>query len=409
MNERRTSNGRSSAALALSLGLVWSANACQPKSSPEAEGGAPRASAEPRAVELAPVMQTSLERRLEIAGTLEADERVIVGAKVEGRLASLRVDIGSRVEPGQIIAQVETRDYQLAVEQAEASLAQARAELGLERNQTIAELDVESTALVRQARATRDEATTNLARARALAREGLTTGSALDAAEAAAVRAETSLQAALEQVRIRKAAVQQRAAALRAAQQRLADTELKAPIGGVVQARLSNVGAFLSAGAAVVEIVRVDPLRLRIAVPERDAPKVQQGQAVSVRMDGDERPYGGRIVRIAPALESASRTLLVEAEVQNPGALRPGNFVRAEIATGARPALTIPKSALVVFAGTTKVVLVEKGSAVERTITVGDSAGDRIEVVSGLKAGDAVVAAPGSLQQGHAVRVKGRR
>jgi RND family efflux transporter MFP subunit len=411
MHERLASSLRKSAALVLLLSHARVLAGCESRQHPRPEDrpGAPAGSASSRLVELALASEMPIERRLQIAGTLEPDERVIVSAKVSGRLASLAVDIASQVEPGQVIAQIETRDYQLEVEQARASLAQARAELGLDEGETTAELDVDNTAIVREARATRDEAATNLARARSLAKEGLATGSALDAAEASAVRAETSLQAAREQVRIRKAAVHQRAAVLRAAQQKLADAELRAPIHGIVQARLTSVGSYLAQGAPVVEIVRIDPLRLRIAVPERDAPSVRQGQPVSVRLEGDPRSYGGKVTRLSPALDTASRTLLVEADIVNPGNLRPGNFVRAEIAIGARPALTIPKRAVVVFAGLNKVVLVEGGQAVERTVAIGDSAGDRVEVLSGLKAGEAVVVAPGSLTQGQPVRVKGAR
>jgi RND family efflux transporter MFP subunit len=411
MHERLASSLRKSAALVALLAHALVLPGCESRQRPRPEDrpATPAGSASSRLVELALASDMPIERRLQIAGTLEPDERVIVSAKVTGRLASLAVDIASRVEPGQVIAEIEPRDYQLEVEQARASLAQARAELGLEADETTAELDVDNTAIVREARATRDEAATNLARARSLAKEGLATGSALDAAEASAVRAETSLQAAREQVRIRKASVHQRAAGLRAAQQKLADAELRAPIHGIVQARLTSVGSYLAAGAPVVEIVRIDPLRLRIAVPERDAPSVHEGQPVSVQLEGDQRTYGGKVTRLSPALDTGSRTLLVEADIANPGNLRPGNFVRAEIAIGARPALTIPKRAVVVFAGLTKVVLVERGEAVERTVVLGDSAGDRVEVLSGLKAGEAVVVAPGSLQQGQRVRVKDAR
>jgi len=409
MHERFASVLRQSAAfvsVAASLFL-----GCESRTNPRAEdrSAAGVGSAQPKLVELAAATEVPLGRTLEIAGTLDPDERVIVGAKVSGRLASISVDIASRVEPGQAIAQIETRDYQLEVDQARAGLNQARAELGLEPNEKTTELDIDNTAIVREARATRDEAATNLARARALAKEGLTTGSALDSAEATAVRAETSLQAAVEQVRIRKAGVRQREAVLSASQQKLEDALVRSPIQGTVQTRYGSVGAYLAAGTPIVEIVRTDPLRLRIAVPERDASSVREGQVVNVRVEGDDKKYAGRVTRLAPALDTASRTLLVEADIPNPGGLRPGNFVRAEIATGSRPALTIPKSAVVVFAGISKVVLVDKGKAVERNIEVGDTAGDRVEVVSGLKAGEAVVVVPGSLQQGQPVRVKGAR
>jgi HlyD family secretion protein len=355
-------------------------------------------------VRLVPASELGIERTVSISGTLDADERVTLSAKVPGRLASISVDMASAVQEGQALAELERVDYQLKVEQAAAALAQVRAELGLPPQAKDDDVDVENTALVRQARATHDEAQAHLARARALVKEGLMTAMELDTAEAAAVRAETGLQSAREQVGLRRASIRQRRSELRLAQQQMADTVIRSPINGVVQIRHASAGAYLAAGAPVLEIVRINPLRLRVAIPEREAASVRAGQLVRVQLEGDGAAHTGKVARLAPAIERQSRSLLVEADIENPGTLRPGSFVNANIVIGTTPALSVPASAVVQFAGLHKVLTVAGGKAVEKRVTLGKRAGDRVEIESGLKKGESVVVRPGSLQHGQPVR-----
>ncbi|HYO92865.1 MAG TPA: efflux RND transporter periplasmic adaptor subunit [Polyangiaceae bacterium] len=376
------------------------------RATPTPEARAALRGGEPRDVTLEKVTELPLEQTIDISGTLAPDEEVTLAVKVPGRLASIKVDLASPVQRGQVVAQIEATDYQLRIEQVTASLAQARAQLGLDPATPLSELDVEATALVRQARATLTEAQANLVRARSLAKEGLTTGMELDAAEAVAVRAETTVQSAIEEVRIRRAAVRQRESELALARQQLADTLLRSPTDGVVQERLANVGEFFAAGAPIVKIVRVDPLRLRVAIPEREAQPVVAGQPVHVHVEGDPNTYSGVVARVAPSLDLASRSLLIEADIRNPGTLRPGSFARSSIVVGSKPVPTVPRSAIVTFAGLQKVLTVDNGKAVERTVTTGKVAGARVEILSGIKLGEAVVVRPGSLQQGQPVRIK---
>lgn len=371
----------------------------------ESGGKADKAAPDAKEVTLAPVTELVVEQTIDISGTLDADEQVTVGAKLPGRVASIAVDLASPVQRDQVIAQLETRDYELRIEQAAAALAQSRAQLGLPQDGPDTELDVESTAIVREALATLKEAQANQIRARNLAQEGLMSGMDRDAAEAAAVRAETAVQSAREEVRIRQATVRQRRSELRMARQQLADAVVRSPIDGVVQARRASVGQYLAAGAPVVEIVRIDPLRLRVAIPETDAAGVRAGQQVRVTVPGDSAVYAGTVARLAPALDQQSRTLLVESDIKNPGHLRPGSLVSAQIVVNSKPAPSVPASAIVRFAGLTKVITVENGKAKEKQVATGRAAGDRIEIVSGLAAGESVVAKPGSLQQGQPVRV----
>ncbi|WP_437562402.1 efflux RND transporter periplasmic adaptor subunit [Sorangium sp. So ce542] len=380
--------------------------ACDKKAAPQPEG-AKGAKTAPSAKEvtLAPVTEMVVEQTIDISGTLDADEQVTVGAKVPGRLGSIAVDLASPVAKNQVIAQLETRDYELRIEQAAAALAQSRAQLGLPQDGPDDELDVEGVAIVREALATFKEAQANQVRARSLAKEGLMSGMDLDAAEAAAVRAETAVQSAREEVRIRKAAVRQRRSELSMARQQLADAVVRSPIDGVVQVRRASVGQFLAAGAPIADIVRIDPLRLRVAIPETEAAGVRAGQQVRVTVPGDSAVYGGTVARLAPAIDPQSRTLLVESDIKNPGHLRPGSLVTAQIVVTSKPAPSVPATAIVRFAGLAKVITVEDGKAKEKQVVTGKTAGDRVEIVSGLAAGESVVARPGSLQQGQPVRV----
>jgi multidrug efflux pump subunit AcrA (membrane-fusion protein) len=351
------------------------------------------------------VEENSIEHLIETSGSLAAYEQVRVAVKVPGRLASVAVDLSSVVKEGDILAQIETTDYQLQIDQAAAAVSQARAQLGLTPDTTSDEIDVEATAMVRQAQATLAEAQAAVARARNLSQEGLATGSDLDAAEATFLRAQSAVQSAREEVRLRQASLRQRHSELRLARQRLSDTVLRAPIDGVVQQRLASTGEFVTVGTPVVEIVRIDVLRLKLVIPERDASQIREGQSVQVTVDGDTQSYTGKIARLAPALDPQNRTLLVEADIENPGTLRPGVLARARVVTGSSPAPTVPSSAIVAFAGVEKVLTVEEGKAVEKRVKTGKRVGDRTEIVSGIELGAQVVQNPGSLQHGQPVNV----
>jgi RND family efflux transporter MFP subunit len=392
---------RSDAVLAGSLLLaVLVGSACE-RSKPERE----KVGASARDVRLVPVEPRTLDRVIEITGTLAADEQASVAVKVAGKIASVSIDLSSKVAQGDPIAQIDPTDYRLRVEQVAASVSQARVQLGLPPEGKDDTVDIDATAVVRQAAATLEEAKTSRARAESLARDGLATGAERDAAEATFLRAETTVQSAREEVRLRLAALRQRRSELRLAEQALADTLVRAPIAGVVQTRRVDTGEYVAAGAPVADIVRIDPLRLKLVVPEREAQSIVAGQVVTVVVDGDPKRYSGLVARLSPSLDQQNRTLLVEADIKNPGNLRPGMLARAEIVVGSKPSALVPSSAIVSFAGVDKVIVVDAGKAVEKKVTTGKRIGDRTEILFGIKLGDRVVAVPGSLQQGQLVRV----
>lgn len=368
----------------------------------------PKAAAPPpRAVRVVPAAQVRLPRIMAVAGTLAAEDQIVLSLKVTGRLAELAVDLGSRVRRGEIIARLDPTDFRLRLEQAEAALQQARVRLGLPPGVSDDSVDAERTAVVRQARAVLDEARLTRERMGRLWEQQLVARAQLDAAVAAEQVAEGRYQDALEEVRNRQAVLAQRRSELELARQQLADTVLAAPADGMIRERRAAAGEYLAAGTSVATLVRVHPLRLVLAVPERAAPGIRVGQEVRVMVEGDANTYSGRVARLSPSIQEQNRTLAVEAEVPNErGALRPGSFAKAEIVVGAdQSAVFVPASSIVVFAGIEKVLTVRDGRAVERRVTTGRREGDRVEIVEGLAAGEPVVVEPGNLVGGQPVTV----
>jgi RND family efflux transporter MFP subunit len=359
----------------------------------------------PRPVQVAVAARAPLPDVVAVSGTLAAQDEVVLGTKVAGRLVELPVDLGSVVRRGQVLARLAPADFELRVRQADAALEQARARLGLRPGDVGDTVDPEQTAVVRQAKARLVEATARRSRAQALFEEQLLPQADLDAAEAVYQVAESQYQDAHDEALNRHGVLAQRRSELDLARQQLVDSVLVAPFAGAVRERHATAGQYVAAGQPVVTLVRTHPLRLRLAVPERAAARVRVGQAVRVILEGDPRAYGGRVARVSPAIDEGDRTLKVEAEVPNDdGALRAGAFVDAEIVTAAdRPVVMAPAAALVSFAGIEKVLTVEEGKAVEKRVRTGRRAGDKVEIVEGLEGGELVIVVPGNLVGGQPV------
>ncbi len=372
------------------------------------EAGAPGPESLPvRNVRVAHATTETLARTVAVAGTLAADEQAQVGFKIAGRLASVNVDLGDRVGRGQVIARLVPTDFELRVAQAQNLMDQARAGLGLTAGAPNAVVPPEQTAGVKQAAATLTQARLTRDRMANLFEQQLIPQQDLDTAVANFGVAEARYQQAVEDARGRQAVLGQRISELEIARQQLADSALKAPFDGMIQERLVSPGDYVAAGNPAVVLVRVHPLRLRLSVPERESASVRTGQTVRVSVAGDPASYAGRVARISPAISEENRTLQIEAEVPNPDArLRPGSFAQAEIVTqSSEPAVVVPAAAIVRFAGIEKVMGVEEGKAVEKRVRTGRHAGDRVEIVDGVAAGDSVVLNPGNLVGGQPVKV----
>lgn len=362
----------------------------------------------PRAVRLVTAEAGKLPRVVTATGTLAAEDQVVLNTEVAGRLDQLPVDLGSVVKQGDVVAVLDLTDFHLRVEQAETALTQARARLGVPLDGSGDAIQPEKTSLVRQARAVIDQARRQRERLTTLHGEGILAKAEVDQVEADFRVAEARLQEAFEEVRNRQAIVAERRAALGLAEQQLANATLRAPFDGAVRERHLSIGGYLEVGQPVVTIVRIHPLRLRLAVPERDAGSMRAGQPVRLREGGTGTAAEGTLARLSPAVDESTRTLMVEAEIPNPeGTLRPGAFATADIVVDPeQPAILLPASAIVSFAGVTKVVTVADGRAVEKRVQIGRRAGERVEVLAGVAAGESVVVEPGNLTAGQTVVVE---
>ncbi|MEW6302987.1 MAG: efflux RND transporter periplasmic adaptor subunit [Verrucomicrobiota bacterium] len=361
----------------------------------------------PRRVKTTRVQESNLERLVTVSGSLAAYERATLSVKVPGRVQEVRVDLGTPVRKGELLLQLEATEYKVKLRQAEALLAQARARLGLSHAGDDDNVDVNDTSLVKEAKAVLNEALKARDRSVKLSKEGVVSESEMESVEAAYQVAVNRHQDAIEESRTRIAVLAQRRAEVEIAQQQLAETAVYAPFDGVVQERKAQVGEYLTTGSPVAELVRTDLLRLRLEVPEREAFRVQNKQRVRLTVEGDTNVYQGTIARLSPMITEPARVLIVEADVKNPGSLRPGLFARAEIVVNEREkALTVPSKSLVVFAGVEKVVVVKDGKARETEVVTGRRVKDSVEIISGLKVGETVVIEPGSLRTGQPVNTK---
>ncbi len=360
-----------------------------------------------RRVEVVKAEKRRIPRTVVAVGTLAAEDHAELGFKVPGRLARWDVDLGSRVAAGASLAELDARDYELRRDRARAALEQARARLGLPVQGDDDDVDAESVGVVRQAQARLEQATANQLRSRELLEQGILARADFDANEAAYKVARSQFEDALEEVNNRRAILSERRSDLAIAEQQLLDARLRAPFAGAVQQRRASLGEFLAAGAPVLTLVKLTPLRLRADVPEREAPHLRTGQALVVHVEGSALGWPGKLVRLSPALDESTRSLIAEAEVDNSkGLLRPGSFARAEIVTeSGEDAVVVPSAALVVFAGIEKVVTLKDGKALERPVTTGRRAGDLVEILSGLEHGEPVVLKPGNLANGVAVEI----
>ena len=348
-----------------------------------------------------------LARTIGVSGTLAAEEDVTLSLKVSGRVRDIYADLGSNVQKGQALVKLEPTDFDLRVQQAEAAFQQARVRLGLPLEGDNDQVAPEDTGVVKQAAAVMDEARLSQNRFQSLSDQGLVPRSQLDDAVAAYRVAEARYQDALEEVRNRQALLYQRRIELEIAKKQLSDSVLTAPMDGGIRERLISPGQFLPAGEPALILVRVHPLRLKLAVPEREAVNIRQGQAVQVHVEGDSKVYLGKVVRLSPSITTDNRTLMIEAEIPNEsGHLRPGTFARADIVTQSQEkTLVVPATSIVTFAGLDKVISLDKdGRTLEKRVKLGRRSGEQVEIVEGLAKGDPVAVQPGNMVSGEQVQ-----
>ncbi len=391
----------------LSIFLLSGCNAAPGSTAPVPPGRGINSGDSLRKITTALAEEKAIEQLVTITGTLAAEQEIVLGMKVAGRIAELPVDLGTPVRKGDVIASLDTTDFQLRMRQSEAALQQARVRLGLSPNGTEEDVILEQLAPVRQARAQMDGAKSRLDRAQQLSQSGLLAKADLDATSSAYKVTEAQYADSLDEARNRQGVLAQRKSELEIARQQLADAVLYAPIDGMIRARAANVGQYVSAGAPIATVVQMSPLRLRTEVPERESINIRVGMPVRLTVEGSSGEHQGQVARLSPSFDETNRTLLVETEVANPsGTIRPGAFARAEIVTSSsQRALMVPAASVVTFAGIDRVFTIAGGTASEKRVKTGRHTNAGIEILEGITANEQVALNPGNMTDGEKVLV----
>lgn len=340
------------------------------------------------AVDTTGLSRLRVERRVDVAGTLAADDLVRVSSQVAGVVSHVPVELGDEVPAGGVLVRLEPRELVLTVERAESALRQAEAQLGIEAEGEGPPPPDDEVPSVRQARAARDDAQTALARARQLAARQLLSRVEEEAAATRLAIADASLQTAVDTARGLRAVLQDRRAALELARKKVADSVVRSPVAGVVAARTAQPGEFIRENTEVVTIVRPDPLILQTAIQERHAGLIKAGQTVDFVVEAfPGQVFQGEVAFVGPTVDQATRTFRVEVRVANPDRrLRPGFFAKGTVLTHAdEDVLAAPDAAVSALAGVSSVFVIEDGVARQQEVTVGRAARPGlVEIVSGL-------------------------
>ncbi|HEY3028134.1 MAG TPA: efflux RND transporter periplasmic adaptor subunit [Pyrinomonadaceae bacterium] len=364
------------------------------------------ASPSPAVVEVstAPAILRQLPRFFEATGSLAPNEQTDVAPSIAGKVVAIGVDLGSFVRRGQMIVRLDPIDSRLRLEQAQAQLAQAQAavrqaeaKIGLKPGQSF---DPTRVAEVSAARVALELAETQLRRAEQLLESGDVSRSSYDQLKAQRDGLREQYEVALAQARQNYAAVQvartnvaNAQAQVGLAQRSLSYALVYSPISGYVSDRPVDLGEYVSPTTKVATVVSINPLRVRIDIPEQAISSVRVGESVSVTVSAyTDRAFAGRIARISPNVSATSRTLTVEAEVDNgDGLLKPGQFATVKIMQPqSTPAVLVPLRAVRREADANRVFVIKNGHAEQRLVQLGQTEGDLVEVKTGVAADELV-------------------
>ena len=370
-------------------------------------------------VSTTPAVVRQLPRFFEASGSLAPNEQTDVAAETSGKVVAVGVDIGSSVRRGQMIVKLDDADFRLRVQQAQAQLEQAiatlhqnEAKIGLRPGQ---KFNPENVPEVAAARAALDLAERNLRRYEKLVETGDISRAVYDQQKSQRDQLAQQREALVHQAQQNYATVANSQAAVNAAQtqvslakRNLTYTVVVAPMAGYVSDRPADVGEYVSPQQKVATIVSVNPLRVRIDIPEQAITQIHVGESVSVSVAAyADRNFAGRIARVSPSVTASSRTLTVEAEVQNPnGELKPGQFATIRILLPqSESAILVPQRALRTISGSTYVFVIKNGFAEQRLVQPGQAEGDLVELKTGIKADETVATSNvDQLSDGAAVR-----
>ena len=378
-------------AIAILLCCQLSVSSCFKTSGKQVDAAANR----PVAIRVLPVEQRQLRRNVEAVGSLFPLEEVTVSSEVEGRVEQVLVDVGDHVTAGQTIVKVVPTELQLTFDQQRAALQQAKARLGLPDNSEELK-DIKNAAEVKKAAADLADAEQKFQRAKTLFEQGLTPKQSYDEAESRYNAARAAYDLSVQTVENLRGQLAQSRAAMALAQKKVNDSNIRAPFAGQIKERSVTQGQYLKVQTAVMVIVNIDPLRVRLRVPEKMAAWVKTGQQVTVTVEAyPDRSFIGKITRINPSVDQQTRAFEVEALIDNHETLlKPGFFVKATIPSNyVVDALVVPQDALLYVYGVYKVFVIDGNTLKEKEVKIGERYGDDVEIVEGLTPGERIALA----------------
>ena len=378
--------------LAASLGLATLAATAGCGS---AAGKAAETAEAPKTVAVSPVaaVEQPLARFIRATGSLTAEDQADVAAETAGRVIATPVERGTPVVDGTALVRLAATETEAQVAEAEANAAQLEARLGMRGDSAF---DVNAVPEVQTAQAAYELAESEFARIKSLLEQRVVSQSEYD-------QRRTQVESSRQQVVSARNVATQQFQGLQAARARvtlarkaLADTLVRAPFQGIVAERLVSVGDYVTKGTKVAVVVRINPLRVRLTVPEQFISAVGVGQPVQFEVDAyPGRQFTGTVRYVSPSLESNQRALTIEAVVPNTsGELKPGLFATARIEQPERtPGVLVPETAVQTASGTSRVYVVNGERVEERIVTLGQRVDRQIEITNGLKSGEQVATA----------------
>ena len=367
--------------------LVLSAAGCSKSETAQARAGESTA----MRVKVEAVRRDSIPRAVDVVGTLAAVDQVTISSETDGKVSRILADLGDRVKAGQALVQLDRERQQYTYEQQQAELARALAQYGATDPRSLP--DIEKTPDVQKANAELVQAKQAYDRASELFKRTLVSQQALDDARATLQSKEALYTSALQNAKNLGASIRSSEATMKLANRELRDTAIRAPFDGFVEKRLVNLGELVKAQMPVMVVVRLDPLKVIAEIPEKMAPWIHPGLEAELQVDAyRDKKFTGKVSRISPGVNATTRAFAFEALVPNSDSvLKPGTFARVHIESGkVDDVLTLPYAALQYRYGVNRVFVVNGDKLAMRELTVGERIGDRIEVVTGVKAGERV-------------------
>jgi multidrug efflux pump subunit AcrA (membrane-fusion protein) len=364
------------------------------------------AAAAPATVDVttAPAITRDLPRFLEATGSLAADEQTDVAPQISGKVVAVGVELGSYVRRGQMIVKLDDNDARIRLDQtvaqlqqAQAAVRQAEAKIGLRPGQSF---DPTRVADVGSARVALELAEKQLRRFERLIETGDVSRSSYDQQKAQRDQLQQQYEVALTKARQDYAAVIAARAGVANAETQVAQARrnityatVNSPINGYVAERPADLGEYASPATKIATVVNTNPLRVRIDIPEQAITSIQMGQSVSVNVSAyPDRSFSGRVHHVAPSVTPNSRTLTVEAVVENgDGLLKPGQFATVRILQPqSTSAVLVPARSIRAESGTSYVFVIRDGRAEKRIVQIGQAEADLIEIKSGVTAGEQI-------------------